>query len=75
MEKYSLQTKSIPLDDGACDHLLGKLLPSLKFRATNDQFVDLSQLGEQRTVLYIYPMTMTIIFFNFILPDYRFSFT
>jgi peroxiredoxin len=46
-----------PKDDGACDHLLGATIPPLSLRSTAGGEVDLSQLGRQRLVLYIYPHT------------------
>lgn len=45
-----------PVDDGACDHLPGRLLPSLPLPATRGPAVDLAaQPGT--VVLYCYPMT------------------
>jgi peroxiredoxin len=46
----------VPVDDGACDHLPGLLLPSLPLRATDGAMVDLSQL-RGTTVVYCYPRT------------------
>ena len=45
-----------PVNDGACNHLLGKYFPSINLSSTNDRYVDLSAiLG--RVVIYCYPMT------------------
>lgn len=45
-----------PVDDGACDHLLGSRFPSLPLAATSGDLVNLhSQLGT--VVVYFYPMT------------------
>ena len=46
----------IPVDDGACDHLPGAMVPSVALASTAGGTVDLSQLAG-RTVLYIYPRT------------------
>ncbi|NRB43088.1 MAG: peroxiredoxin [Pseudomonadales bacterium] len=46
----------IPIDDGACDHLVGIHLPDLELSTTyNDQVNFLSLSG--CVVIYIYPMT------------------
>lgn len=45
-----------PSDDGACDHLLGMLLPSVVLSSTSGEPVDLSSLPG-RTVVYCYPRT------------------
>lgn len=45
-----------PLDDGACAHLPGMALPSLRLRATTGDWVDLAALAG-RTVVYAYPRT------------------
>lgn len=46
----------IPVDDGACVHLLGMRIPSISLRSTSWQITDLSKLTK-RTVLYCYPRT------------------
>ena len=46
----------IPLDDGACDHLLGMRLPSHSMPATDGTMLDLSTL-RGRSVVYVYPRT------------------
>lgn len=46
----------VPLDDGACDHLLGLRLPDLALRATDGSTMNLS-LVKGRLALYCYPMT------------------
>ncbi|MEL7034208.1 MAG: peroxiredoxin [Cyanobacteria bacterium J06592_8] len=46
----------IPEDDGACDHLQGKRLPSVVLFSTQGRSVDLSSLREL-VVIYCYPMT------------------
>ncbi|MGH7767035.1 MAG: peroxiredoxin [Candidatus Binatia bacterium] len=46
----------VPVDDGACDHLRGKNLPSVSLKSTAGRVVDLAALSG-RTVLYCYPRT------------------
>lgn len=46
----------VPIDDGACDHLPGKTLPSLSLAATNGIEVNLSTI-KGWLVVYCYPMT------------------
>jgi len=43
-----------PVDDGACDHLAGRELPSLVLASTHDP-VDLAELAQELLVLYVYP--------------------
>ena len=50
------QDLPIPVDDGACNHLLGKSLPSIALPSTQGESVDLSLLTG-RVVVYCYPMT------------------
>lgn len=45
-----------PVDDGACNHLIGLQLPSLSLMATEGSAVDLAQLPGL-TVVYAYPRT------------------
>jgi len=46
-----------PQDDGACDHLVGMAVPSIKLPSTHGGTVDLGALVPGRTVLYCYPRT------------------
>src|SRR6266513_4789988 len=46
----------IPVDDGACDHLTGFLLPDMTLMSTAGTLVNLAKLPE-RTVVYCYPRT------------------
>jgi peroxiredoxin len=46
-----------PLDDGACDHLVGLAMPAIVLEATRGGPVDLAALPAGRTVLFAYPMT------------------
>ncbi|MHB1231724.1 MAG: peroxiredoxin [Burkholderiales bacterium] len=45
----------VPLDDGACDHLLGSRIPSHALAATSGRTVDLSAMADT-LVIYFYPM-------------------
>jgi len=46
----------VPTDDGACDHLVGMVLPSIPLRSTDGREIDLAALPG-RTAVYIYPRT------------------
>ena len=46
-----------PVDDGACDHLLGARVPSTPLRSTSGGWVNLADASTQRTVVYCYPRT------------------
>ena len=45
-----------PIDDGACDHLIGMKLPDIGLVATDGSVVNLS-VRPRKTVIYCYPMT------------------
>src|SRR5262245_19289738 len=46
----------VPTDDGACDHLAGMILPSIRLSSTDDQQIDVAEM-RGRTVVYVYPRT------------------
>jgi peroxiredoxin len=46
-----------PVDDGACHHLRGLAMPSVRLPSTAGRLVDLGALGPGRTVIYCYPRT------------------
>ena len=46
-----------PIDDGACDHLIGQPIAAVVLTSTDGGTVDLGALGPSRTVIYCYPMT------------------
>ncbi len=48
----------VPVDDGACDHLVGLALPSLTLDSSAGP-VSFRQLGIDLAVLYVYPRTGT----------------
>ena len=46
----------VPVDDGACRHLVGKRLPAIKLQSSNNSAVDLYQVAlRDRTVLFFFP--------------------
>jgi peroxiredoxin len=47
----------IPVDDGACRHLLGMTMPGVRLRSTNGRWVDVREAMRARTVFYCYPRT------------------
>jgi peroxiredoxin len=46
-----------PLADGACDHLVGLVMPHVHLASTSGRKVDVGALGNGRTVVYCYPLT------------------
>ncbi len=52
----SLDDIPIPVDDGACDHLLGMRIPSVSLMSTAGRVVNLANTP-RRTVVYCYPRT------------------
>jgi peroxiredoxin len=46
-----------PVDDGACDHLLGMRVPSISLRSTSGGWINLVDIPTQRAVVYCYPRT------------------
>ncbi|QBD74695.1 peroxiredoxin [Ktedonosporobacter rubrisoli] len=46
----------VPIDDGACNHLIGLRLPTLSLTSTSGTSVDLATLPG-KTVVYCYPRT------------------
>ena len=46
----------VPIDDGACDHLVGMQFPDRILKSTSGENVNLSRI-EGRVVIYCYPMT------------------
>lgn len=47
----------VPVNDGACDHLLGLRVPSVPLMATDGTQIDLAAPTAGRTVVYVYPRT------------------
>jgi peroxiredoxin len=46
-----------PTDDGGASHLAGARMPHVVLRSTGRRLVDVGNLGQGRTVLYLYPRT------------------
>jgi peroxiredoxin len=47
----------VPVDDGACDHLVGMSVPAIALPSTAGGSVVLAHAGRPRTVVYAYPRT------------------
>ena len=47
----------MPVDDGACDHLVGARVPSLRLASTAGRTVDLAEVAERPAVFFLYPRT------------------
>lgn len=47
----------VPVDDGACDHLVGLSMPNVRLRSTFGKDVDLQVATTRSAVLYVYPRT------------------
>ena len=47
----------VPLDDGACDHLLHMQVPAIPLNATVGGTVSLPVVKAERTIVYCYPRT------------------
>ena len=47
----------VPMDDGACDHLLYLHVPAIPLNATVGGTVSLPAVKGERTILYCYPRT------------------
>src|SRR5205807_9261420 len=45
----------VPVDDGACDHLPGMSMPSVRLRSTTGRRVDIAKISARSTVLFFYP--------------------
>ena len=58
MNSYETMPEELPrpIDDGACDHLIGMKLPDIDLLATDGSVVNLST-QKRKTVVYCYPMT------------------
>ena len=58
MKSYDTMPDNLPrpIDDGACDHLIGMELPDIELTATDGSLVYLAAQS-RKTVIYCYPMT------------------
>lgn len=52
-------TPALPplVDDGACDHLVGRSLPSVRLASTVGPWTDAAEATRRWTVIYVYPST------------------
>ena len=56
--KTNLENKSlIPIDDGACDHLVGLRMPDVNLLSTDGCEINLRTLTESLAVIFFYPAT------------------
>jgi peroxiredoxin len=46
-----------PVDDGACDHLPGSRVPSIRLASTAGRWVDVAEIAARPAVLFFYPRT------------------
>jgi peroxiredoxin len=46
-----------PVDDGACDHLPGSRVPSVRLTSTAGRWVDVAEITARPAVLFFYPRT------------------
>ena len=46
-----------PVDDGACDHLPGSRVPSVRLASTAGRWVDVADIAARPAVLFFYPRT------------------
>ena len=46
-----------PVDDGACDHLPGSRVPSVRLASTAGGWVDVAEIAARPAVLFFYPRT------------------
>jgi peroxiredoxin len=47
----------VPVADGACDHLPGAQVPSVRLRSTSGGWVELVEIAARPSVLFFYPRT------------------
>lgn len=47
----------VPIDDGRAAHLIGMELPTITLRSSSGGAITVSELGDQRSVIYLYPLT------------------
>lgn len=47
----------VPADDGAADHLPGRILPPLTFTGSHGEPIQLNEVASGRWVLFLYPLT------------------
>jgi peroxiredoxin len=47
----------VPVDDGACKHLVGMQVPTITLVSTANRRVNMAEAAKERTVVYCYPRT------------------
>jgi peroxiredoxin len=47
----------VPVDDGACDHLPGSPVPSIRLQSTAGRWIELGEIAARPAVLFFYPRT------------------
>ena len=47
----------VPVDDGACDHLPGARVPSVRLQSTAGRWVDVAEIAGRPAVLFFYTRT------------------
>ncbi len=47
----------VPVDDGACGHLPGLAVPSVRLRTTGGRWIDLREQSGRPTIVFVYPRT------------------
>ena len=58
IEQFTLPDNlPVPENDGACDHLLGLEIPSIKLQSTQNRWIDVRQQSQKATVFFFYPRT------------------
>ena len=51
------QNLPVPQDDGACDHLMGMILPEISLKSTGGKEFNLFSISQKPTVFFFYPRT------------------
>jgi peroxiredoxin len=46
-----------PVDDGACDHLIGLSMPDVRLLSTSGEFLGLREVTRGSVLIYVYPRT------------------
>ena len=49
----------VPHDDGACNHLLGMMVPKVRLNSTKARMLELSSIDSEFLILYFFPMMFT----------------
>ena len=49
----------VPHDDGACNHLLGMMIPRVRLNSTKGRMLELASIDSEFLILYFFPMMFT----------------